>query len=76
MITTTVTLTVTGKSHDDLLIEAKRRLADFFDIPLDEESLSRINFDMVVKERQDVNEFEEDEDEYEAEIIAKVKEHV
>ena len=75
MITTTVSIRITGKSHEDLLIQAKQRLSEFFDISLDEVP-TRINFDLVVTAIEDANEFDDEEDEYEAEIIAKVKEHV
>jgi hypothetical protein len=75
MITTTASFHVTGKSHEDLLVQAKNRLSDFFDIPLADVS-SQVSFDLVVSERKDVNEFDEEEDEYTAEVIAKVKEHV
>lgn len=66
---------VTGKSHADLLVQAKQRLSQFFDLSI-EELQAQINFDIIVKEREDANEFDDEEDEYEAEIIAKVKEHV
>lgn len=75
MITTTVTIKITGKSYDDLILQAKQRLSEFFDIPT-EEVPSKINFDLFVNYIDGANEFDDEEDEYEAEIIAKVKDHV
>lgn len=75
MIVTTVTFKITGKSYEDILLQAKKRLSVFFDMKVEEVS-SNINFDVVIKEYELANEFDDEDDEYEAEIIAKVKDHV
>ena len=71
IISTTVKLKVSGANHAELLFAAENSLSEFFDIPLDEVG-SRISYELIVTEQQDIIDFD-DEDMYTAEVIAKVK---
>lgn len=70
MISATVKLSVTGINYDDLLQKSKIALSEFFDIEISQVE-SKINFELIITDNMDYLEFQDDD--YVAEIIAKVK---
>lgn len=70
MISATIKLSVTGNNYDELLQKSKIALSEFFDIQISEVE-SKINFELIITDNIDTLDFQEED--YVAEIIAKVK---
>lgn len=70
MVVTQVIFSVSGGTHDELLIKCKKYLSEFFDIPL-EDVLKKVNLEIKVKDQTDSLDFENDE-EYLADVVAQV----
>lgn len=70
MITTTIKLTVTGQNYEDIILQAKKGIADFLDVDVEDVD-SKVQVELIVS---DVNDsFDIDQDPYVAEVIAKIK---
>lgn len=70
MIVTSLSLTISGNSYEEILEKAKESLSNFFDIPTGEID-KKVNIEIRVKDLTESLEF--DEDDYVAEVIAQVK---
>lgn len=70
MITTTVSLSVSGQNYEQILEKLTNYLSDFFNIT-QEEVTKKINIEIQVKDQTDSLDFEQDE-EYTADVIAQV----
>lgn len=70
MITTTIKLTVTGQNYEDIVLQAKRGIADFLDVDVEEVD-SKVQVELIVSDVDDS--FDIDQDPYVAEVIAKIK---
>lgn len=71
MISTTVKLNISGSNHFELLFAAEKALSNFFDITV-EELNTKISYEIVASEQEDIVDFD-DEDQYTAQVIARVK---
>lgn len=71
MISTTVKLSISGSSHSELLFAAEKALSNFFDISV-EELNTKISYEIIASEQEDIVDFD-DEDQYTAQVIARVK---